>query len=155
MSEQNTQLDHQLDFYQQMRDSIRIWLKGKGVNYQFTEYLLAAPDLFHLLCKLAVDKEVPASEKAKLAGAIVYFISPIDFVPEGLTGPIGYIDDVAVAAFVLNLIINKTNPEIVRRHWAGDKDILDLIQQILQVADEMVGSGLWANIRKGFVEKEE
>jgi hypothetical protein len=50
----------------------------------------------------------------------------------------------------LNSLINKINPEIVRHHWAGDKDILDLIQQIIQVADEMVGSGLWANIRKGF-----
>ncbi len=150
MSEQNPQLDHQLDFYQQMRDSIRIWLKGKGVNYGFAEYLLAAPDLFHLLCKLAVDKEVPVSEKAKLAGAIVYFISPVDLLPEALTGPLGYIDDVAVAALVLNSFINKTNPEIVRRHWAGDKDILDLIQQILQVADEMVGRGLWSKIRKGF-----
>ena len=150
MSEQDPQLDYQLDFYQQMRDSIRIWLKGKGVNYQFADYLLAAPDLFHLLCKLAIDKEVPVSEKAKLAAAIVYFISPADFIPEALTGPLGYIDDVAVAALVLNSYINKTNPEIVRRHWAGDKDILDLIQQILQVADEMVGSGLWANIRKSF-----
>ena len=150
MSEQDPQLDYQLDFYQQMRDRIRIWLKGKDVNYQFADYLLAAPDLFHLLCKLAIDKEVPVSEKAKLAGAIVYFISPFDFLPEALIGPLGYIDDVAMAAFVLNSVINKTNPEIVRRHWAGDKDILDLIQQILQVADEMVGSGLWAKIRKVF-----
>lgn len=154
MSEQNPQLDHQLDFYQQMRDSIRIWLKGKGVNYQFADFLLAAPDLFHLLCKLAIDKEVPVNEKAKLATAIVYFISPVDLIPEALTGPLGYIDDVAIAAFVLNRLVNKTNPEIVRRHWAGDKDILDLIQQILQVADEMIGSGLWAKIRKAF-DKEE
>jgi uncharacterized membrane protein YkvA (DUF1232 family) len=150
MSEQNSQQDYQLDFYQQMRDSIRIWLKGKGVNYQFADYLLAAPDLFHLLCKLAIDNEVPVSEKAKLAGAIAYFVSPVDLIPEAITGPLGYIDDVAVAAFVLNGIINKTNPEVVRRHWAGDNDILDLIQQILQVADEMVGSGLWEKIRKGF-----
>jgi uncharacterized membrane protein YkvA (DUF1232 family) len=145
-----SELDPQLDFYQQMRDSILTWLKDKGVNYQFAAYLLAAPDLFHLLCKLAIDKEVPVIEKAKLAAAIVYFISPVDFIPEALTGPLGYIDDVAVAAFVLNRLINKTNPEIVTRHWAGDKDILDLIQQILQVADEMIGSGLWAKIRKGF-----
>ena len=62
----------------------------------------------------------------------------------------GYIDDVVMAAFVLNGFINNTNPEIVRRHWAGDKDILNLIQQILKVADEMVGNGLWAKIRKAF-----
>jgi hypothetical protein len=51
---------------------------------------------------------------------------------------------------VLNSLINKTSPEIVQRHWAGDKDILDLVQQILQVAEEMVGSGLWAKILKSF-----
>lgn len=150
MSEKGPQLDYQFDFYQQMRDNIRNWLNGKGVHYQFANYLLAAPDLFHLLCKLAIDKEVPVSEKAKLAAAIVYFISPLDLLPEALTGPLGYIDDVAVAAFVLNRLINKTNPEIVTRHWAGEKDVLDLIQQILQVADEMIGSGLWAKIHKHF-----
>ncbi len=149
MSEQ----EPQFDFYQQMRDSIRVWIKGKGVNYQFADYLLAAPDIFHLLCKLAIDKEVPVSEKAKLAGAIVYFISPFDLIPEAVSGPVGYIEDVALAALVLNNLINKTNPEIVRRHWAGDKNILDLIQQILLVADEMVGSGLWEKIRKGFDKK--
>ncbi|MBI9050127.1 MAG: DUF1232 domain-containing protein [Anaerolineaceae bacterium] len=150
MSEQDLQFDHQLDFYQQMRDNIRKWVEGKGVNYKFADYLLTAPDLFHLLCKLAIDKDVPVNEKAKLAGAIVYFISPIDLIPEAVSGPIGYIDDVVMAALVLNGVINKTNPEIVRRHWAGDKDILGLIQQILQVADEMVGTGLWEKIRKGF-----
>jgi len=150
MSEQDTQQDYQLDFYQQMRDSVRSWVKGKGVDYKFADYLLAAPDLFHLLCKLAIDKDVPTGEKAKLAGAIAYFVSPVDLIPEALSGPVGYIDDVAMAAFVLNSIINKTSPEIVQRHWAGDKNILDLVQQILQVADEMVGSGLWTKIVKGF-----
>jgi len=150
MSEQDQQTDFNLDFYQQMRNSIRIWLKGKGVNYKFADYLLSAPDLFHLLCKLAIDNEVPVSEKAKLAVAIVYFISPFDLIPEAVIGPYGYIDDVVMAAFVLNGFINNSNPEIVRRHWAGDKDILNLIQQILKVADEMVGSGLLAKIRKPF-----
>ena len=154
MSEQDLQLAGQLDFYQQMRDSIRTWLKGKGANYQFAEYLLAAPDLFHLLCRLVIDKEVAVSDKAALAAAIVYFVSPIDVLPEAIAGPVGYVDDVAVAAFVLNRLINTTAPEVVRRHWAGDADILDLIRQILQVADDMVGSGAWAKIRKGFARAE-
>lgn len=148
--DQDPQPDYRLDFYQEMRDSIRTWLSGKGASYRFARYLLAAPDLFHLLCRLAVDREVPVSEKAKLAAAIAYFVSPVDALSEGIAGPIGYIDDVALAALVLNGLINKTNPEIVMRHWAGDEDVLDLVQQILQLADQMVGSGLWANIRAGF-----
>lgn len=43
---------------------------------------------------------------------------------------------------------HKVNPDIIERHWAGDKNILELIQQILQVADEMVGSGLWAKAKR-------
>lgn len=150
MPEQDPQLNRRLDFYQQMRGSIRTWLDGKGSNYQFARYLLAAPDLLHLLCRLSVDKEVPASEKAKFAGVIAYFISPVDLMPEGLTGPIGYADDVALAAWALNGLINETSPEIVMRHWAGDEDVLDLVQQILEVADEMVGGGLWSKMRAGF-----
>lgn len=150
MSEQYAPLDHRPDFYQQMRDSIRTWLNGKGSNYRFARYLMAAPDLLHLLCRLTADKEVPASEKAKLAGVIAYYVSPIDVMPEGVSGPIGYVDDIALAAWVLNGLINETSPEIVTRHWAGDEDVLDLIQQILAVADEMVGSGLWVKIRTGF-----
>ncbi|MDZ4178483.1 MAG: DUF1232 domain-containing protein, partial [Coriobacteriia bacterium] len=89
MSDQEAPMDHRIDFYQRMRDSIRTWLNGKGANYRFARYLLAAPDLLHLLCRLTVDKQVPASEKAKLAAAIAYFVSPLDVMPEGLAGPIG------------------------------------------------------------------
>jgi uncharacterized membrane protein YkvA (DUF1232 family) len=139
------------DFYVRLREKIRNWLETEeGKSNKFTEYLLFAPDLFHLLCKLSLDKEVPVKEKAKLAGAIAYFVSPADLVPEIITGPLGYVDDIAVAAYVLNSIVNNTNPEIVRNHWAGDGDVLEVIKGILELADEMLGSGLWKKIMKMF-----
>ncbi|MFC1550906.1 YkvA family protein, partial [Candidatus Neomarinimicrobiota bacterium] len=94
--------------------------------------------------------EVPVKEKAKLAAAIAYFVSPIDLIPEAIIGPIGYVDDIALAAYVLRSIINDTNPEVVQKHWAGDTDVLKVIQNILEVADQMVGSGLWKKL-KGLV----
>lgn len=130
---------------------MRKWLESdEGKKNKFAEYLMFAPDLFHLLCKLSLDPEVPVKEKAKLAGAIAYFVSPVDLISEALTGPIGYVDDIAVAAVVLNSIVNNTDKTIVQRHWAGDGDVLKVIQQIIEVADEMVGSGLWSKIKKGF-----
>ena len=137
------------DFYQNLRTKIKKWV-DKNPEYQWSEILLLAPDLFHLLCKLAADKDVPVSEKAKLAGVIAYFISPVDLVPEVLLGPVGYLDDIALAAYVLNSIINKTDPQIIRRHWAGQEDILMTIKNILAVADEMVGSGLMKKLKKRF-----
>ena len=68
-------------------------------------------------------------------------------IPEALIGPLGYADDVSLAAYVLNQIVNKTDPEVIKRHWAGEGDVLELIQRILERADEMVGSGLWQKLR--------
>ena len=142
---------NQGDFYQKFREEMREWLMSNtGKNHKFAEYLMFGPDLFHLLCKLSFDKDVPVAEKAKLAGTIAYFVSPLDLVPEALTGPLGYVDDIALSAYVLNGIINNTGAEIVQKHWAGDEDVLNVIQQILKVADEMVGSGLWNKLKAMF-----
>jgi uncharacterized membrane protein YkvA (DUF1232 family) len=137
-----------LDFYQTLRRKIKEWETKEGANHKWAEYILLAPDFFHLLCKLAIDKEVPTKEKAMLAGAIAYFISPIDVIPEGIIGPVGYVDDIAIAAFVLNSIIKNSGEDIVLKHWAGEKDLLDLIKRILKTADEMVGSGLWKKAKE-------
>ena len=135
-------------YYQELRIKFKSWIQTKeGRDHKWSEYLLAAPDLFHLLCKLSIDKDVPVKEKAKLAGVIAYFVSPIDLVPEAIVGPIGYIDDISLAAYVLNQIVNNTDPEVIKRHWAGEGDVLELIQRILERADEMIGSGLWAKLK--------
>ena len=140
--------DQDTGYYQELRNKFKSWIKtDEGKDHKWSEYLLAAPDLFHLLCKLSIDKDVPVKEKAKLAGVIAYFVSPIDLVPEAIVGPIGYIDDISLAAYVLNQILNNTDPEIIKRHWAGEGDVLELIQRILGKADEMIGSGLWAKLK--------
>jgi uncharacterized membrane protein YkvA (DUF1232 family) len=144
---------YQADFYQHMREGIRKWL-DEHPGFKFADYLLVAPDLFHLLCRVVIDPDVPAAEKAKLISAIVYFVSPFDFFPEAIIGPLGYLDDIVVAAFVLNHLVNKIDPDVVQRHWAGDDDVLALIQQILKVAEELVGTGLLGRIKSRFGEKQ-
>ncbi|MFW5972120.1 MAG: YkvA family protein [Bacillota bacterium] len=136
------------DFYKNFRQEMRNWLDGKGKNNKWAEYLMFAPDLFHLLCKLAFDKDVPVREKAKLATAIAYFVAPVDMIPEAVIGPMGYIDDIALAAYVLNSILKNTDPEIVKRHWVGEENVLEVIKHILEVADNMLGSSLWKKLKK-------
>jgi len=142
--------DHD-DFYQSLRKKIKDYFTSEeGKTNKYAEYILIAPDLFYLLCKLTVDKEVNVDDKAKLAIAIAYFVSPIDLIPEAFLGPVGFVDDISVAAYVLNSIINNTNPEVVRRHWAGEGDILIKIQEIIKIADNMVGTGFWKKIKGMF-----
>jgi uncharacterized membrane protein YkvA (DUF1232 family) len=148
---ENEKINQEGDFYYNLREKFRKWASSEdGKKNKWAEYLLFAPDLFHLLCKLSIDPDVPVKEKAKLAGAIAYFVSPIDLVPEAIVGPIGYVDDIALSALVLNSIIKKTKPDVVKKHWAGDEDVLVVIKKILEVADQMVGIGLWKKLKKLF-----
>lgn len=137
------------DFYQKLRVKIKKWVEsGEGKASPWAEYILFAPDLFHLLCKLVVDPDVSPKEKAKIAFAIAYFISPIDLMPEALLGPLGYADDVVLATYVLNSVIQNTPDEVIVRHWAGERDAVEVIRHILSVADEMIGSGLIRKLKE-------
>ncbi|GBG54978.1 hypothetical protein SPFL3102_01150 [Sporomusaceae bacterium FL31] len=139
----------QSDFYQKLRQKVRGYISNEdSKKNKYVEYILVAPDIFHLLCKLTLDLQVPIKQKAKLAGAIAYFISPLDLMPEAIIGPLGYIDDLALAAYVLDGIINEVNPDIVKRHWAGDDDILKLIQHLIKLGNEVVGTGIYRTIKK-------
>ena len=140
--------NQEADFYQKLRGKIRVWAKSEErKTHKWAEFLLYAPDFFHLLCKLVSDDRVSVKNKAKLAAAIAYFISPVDLIPEAIVGPVGYLDDVALAAYVLNAIINETDSSVVEEHWAGESDVLYLIQKILELADKMVGKRLWGKIK--------
>jgi len=139
------------DFYQKLRTDIKKWFDEKNMDdNRWAEYILLAPDLFHLLTKLAIDPDVPVSKKVKIAGIIAYFISPLDFLPEMLLGPIGYLDDIALTAYILNDIINEVDPKIIQRNWAGERDILNLVKTIVANANNMVGSGVWKKIKRTF-----
>jgi len=143
--------DRQSDFYQKIRKDVKHWLNDNlDKENKWADYILAAPDFFHLLCKLTADSKIPSNKKLKLLAAIAYFISPIDLLPEAFLGPVGYLDDIAVAAYILNDLINEIDPQIARKHWAGEQDVLDLIKTILVNADEMIGSKMWKRIKKRF-----
>lgn len=137
-------------FYQTLRRRIVAWAETRtgGRLHPWLEYILLAPDLFLLLVGLVGDRDVPAKFKTLLASAIAYFMMPFDLLPEGLLGPAGYLDDIALAAFAINQLLTHVDPAVIRRHWAGDGDILALIQTIISRVDSLIGSGLVRQIRK-------
>ena len=126
------------DFYQRLRKRILTWVEREGHDHRHAGYLLYAPDLFHLLVRLTLDERIPRKEKAKLGIAVAYFISPIDLMPEALLGPVGYLDDIALAAFALDAVLNAGYGRIAQEHWAGDEDVLRVTQRIVAAADDML-----------------
>ncbi len=136
------------DFYQALRARIAAWLESKGKGFKHAQLLLLAPDLFHRRARLMLDPRIPAADKAGLGAALAYFISPIDLLPEAFLGPAGYVDDIALAAYALSRLINAGHGAVARELWAGDGDLFVSIQQVLEVADQALGSGLWERLKK-------
>jgi uncharacterized membrane protein YkvA (DUF1232 family) len=144
-------IEEHKDFYQKLRGDVVDWIHHKGgKENKWADYILLAPDLFHLLIKLSVDKEVPVDKRVRLAAVIGYFILPLDFLPEILLGPIGYLDDIALSAYILNELFNSIDPRIITKHWAGDRDLLNSIRTIIANANQFLGKGLLQKLKKRF-----
>lgn len=147
MSE-NEASSRETEFYHRLRKTVRIWSGGpKGRATPYVDLILAGPDLFMLLVRLSRDERVGRADRTRLAGAVTYFINPLDLVPEAILGPLGLVDDIALSGLVLHEVLERTDPAIVRWHWEGDVDILELVRSILAVADSMLGGPLWRRLQ--------
>lgn len=143
-------------FHQQLQREVELYLDKDGIykskkeviQGKVREYLLLIPNFFLLLYNLLLDKRVSPENKAILAIAITYIISPLDFLPEVLFGPLGYLDDLVVAVLALNRILNHTSLKVVREHWRGEKDILLLIQEIIKNSQDFLDQKIWQKIKE-------
>lgn len=103
-------------------------LKGR-----MSSFLMFLPNMVRLLGGLLKDVRVPTAEKALFVAAIVYVISPLDFIPDVFPF-IGQVDDIYVVALVLLRLLNKTEDTVVRDHWHGGGDIVSLADSIARIA---------------------
>ena len=140
----------QRDFYEKLREKVHKYVE-EHPGSKYTEYLLLVPDFFHLLCKLLADSRVPFKNKALIAAAITYFISPLDIITDLIPG-IGLIDDVYLTTYVLKSLLDSVGEEVIIELWAGDGDVLSLIKQVFDFADEFAGKGILKKILK-FIKK--
>ena len=111
--------------------------EGPPPQTKLKEYALLVPNLGKLIWRLARDPRVPARSKASLVMLGGYLVSPVELIPDFLPG-IGQLDDIVVAAFVLDQMLNRVPAEIVREHWEGDRDVLEIVQEVLDIATGFV-----------------
>jgi uncharacterized membrane protein YkvA (DUF1232 family) len=126
----------------------RVVQREFGEGSSFADLLLLLPDLAVLLARLARDPRVPIGAKAIAAAAAFYVVSPIDLVPEIIFGPIGVIDDVLVLAAALSRLVNYVHPDVLRHHWSGQGDALDVIQNVTRRAESLIKNRIPASLRR-------
>jgi uncharacterized membrane protein YkvA (DUF1232 family) len=109
---------------------------------------LLVPDIFLLLARLTVDKEVPAATRAMIGGSLAYFILPIDLLPEALLGPVGYMEDLVLAVAVLAQAFGGDLEPYARKHWTGPEELRIVLHDISTTAERLLGKKLYDRLRK-------
>jgi uncharacterized membrane protein YkvA (DUF1232 family) len=137
------------DFYRRLRLRLDAWLRTRqGRAYRFADYLLLLPDFVHLIIRLVLDRRVPMEVRTQTAAVLAYIVLPFDLMPEGLVGPVGFADDLLLAALMVRRLMTTVPQEVVLDHWTGSQELMQTIKKILDVADEMVGSRLWNRLQR-------
>lgn len=108
-------------------------IKRREARGRISNFLMFLPNMVKLLGRLLKDARVPTAEKALFVAAIVYVISPIDFIPD-IFPFIGQVDDLYVVALTLLRLVNRTDEKVVRQHWSGGGDIVSLADSIASIA---------------------
>lgn len=72
-----------------------------------------------------------------VAGAIIYAIVPFDLIPDMLPF-VGQIDDVYLISLTLLRLLDRTDPKIVREHWSGGGDVVELIGAAAMLAAKLL-----------------
>jgi uncharacterized membrane protein YkvA (DUF1232 family) len=99
--------------------------------------LLFIPNMLVLCAHLMMDGRVPAKERLLVAGAIVYALMPLDFIPDVLPF-VGQIDDAYLVSMSLLRLMTVTDPRVVRQHWRGGGDVVELVGSVAMLASKLL-----------------
>ena len=88
--------------------------------------LRALPHLARTIARLAFDPRLPRAAKIALAAAAAYLLSPIDLIPDFIP-LVGYLDDVLVAAVVVDGLLSYADRTLVVRYWPGTAESLERV----------------------------
>lgn len=120
----NSKVPQIIESYQSNYSESGLWKKVKSVAKKAGIKTIYMVLLLHYVLK---SPDVPLEDKAKIYGALGYFILPIDLIPDFIP-VVGYSDDVAALAFALHAVWKNVTPEIKEqaqrklKEWFGSFD---------------------------------
>jgi uncharacterized membrane protein YkvA (DUF1232 family) len=82
-----------------------------------------------LFTRLLRDPRVPRPRKLLLALLVAYLAMPFDLVPDFI--PVaGQLDDAVIVALALRSVLRGAGPALVREHWPGPRESLDVMLKL-------------------------
>lgn len=111
------------------------------ITKSFMEAIEFIPNLSLFAINLILDQRVPIGEKIKIGLLTAFLISPADILLMELIGPLAFMDDIVVVAYLIFTIaglIGKLDEEVVYDNWVGKKEQVD---QFIEAARSISGIG--------------
>jgi uncharacterized membrane protein YkvA (DUF1232 family) len=138
-----------LSFYDRLRERMVEGVEKRGGRFAegTVRALLLVPDVFILLARLALDKEVPSQARMLIGGALAYFVLPIDLLPEAFLGIGGFVDDLVLATAVLAQAFSGELEPYARKHWSGSEDLRVVIKDVTYAAENLLGAKLYGRLK--------
>jgi uncharacterized membrane protein YkvA (DUF1232 family) len=112
------------------------------------DLLLALPRLGRMLVSLAADRDVPTTAKVVMAALAVYLVSPVDIIPDFIPW-VGYLDDLILAAVVVDGVLNFLDRPLVLRYWPGSPASLERVAAVARRLARWVPNRIKARIFGG------
>jgi uncharacterized membrane protein YkvA (DUF1232 family) len=108
-------------------------------------YLQQIPNYLRLLFGLLRDRRVSTVDKLLVGAAIVYIVTPLDFIPDFIPF-LGEVDDLYFLMLALQRLLGNAGPRVLRAHWRGAPE--DLASMNIQQAFAAAAFFLPRRIRK-------
>lgn len=141
--------DGLLSFYDRLRERVTDTVEQRGgkIGSGAAQALLLVPDIFMLLVRLSIDKEVPRSTRMLVGGALAYFVLPADLMPELVLGPMGFLDDLLLSVAVLAEAFGDDLEPYAEKHWSGSRKLRTVLGDVLHSAKSLVGVNVYERLR--------
>ena len=129
-SQEEQRIPEHQGFYRKLREKVTRFAVERAPKWAqpLVPWVLAVPDFFVLIVRIARDERVPAGAKLIAGATIAYFLSPVDLIPDPIP-LIGEIDDLALALFAVEKIASMVPHNVVRESWPGEGDVLALVKE--------------------------
>jgi uncharacterized membrane protein YkvA (DUF1232 family) len=112
------------------------------------DLLLVLPRLAWMIASLLGDRDVPLAAKVALGALAVYLASPVDLIPDFIPF-VGYLDDLFVAAVVVDGLLSYMDRSLLLRYWPGHPASLDAAAAVARRLAGWVPSRIKARIFGG------
>ena len=107
----------------------------RGAKRTVMDTIRQLPSYVRLLFGLLSDRRVSTLDKALVAAAVAYILTPVDFIPDFIPF-LGEVDDVFLLVTALQRLIMNAGRPVVMQYWVGDPSDLKAmnLRQVLTAA---------------------